>query len=298
MSDISLADLRLLEAILQEGSFRGAAQRLDLPPSTLSRRVSGLERRLGLRMFRRTTRSLSPTPEGLGFLGRVLPALRDIEAAVRGAAEARDVPGGLLRINGTEPGFRLLMPAVRTFLELHPQVELDLVIDGLLSDIVAGGFDAGLRLAEAVPQDMVAVPVGPAQRFVVVGAPGYLARRGRPAVPGDLAAHDCIRSRLPSGRVLAWEFAVAGRPLSLAVTGRLTLGSTDLACQAAREGLGLAYVNDSSAAADLASGALEELLCDWCPPFEGLRLYYPRHRVGSATLSAFVACLRRQPRAE
>lgn len=294
--DLSLYDLRLLATIAELGSFRAAAASLELPPSTLSRKVSALERRLGLRVFNRTSRSLAPTGPGQAFIDRIAPALKVIQEAAESAATQNEEPCGVLRLNGSEPAFKMLMPTIRDFTSRYPDVQLDLVSDGLLSDIVAGGFDAGLRLAEAVPLDMIAVPVGADQRFVVVGSPEYIGRCGVPRVPGDLHTHDCIRARLPSGRILPWEFSGPGGPVTVAVSGRILLGSSELAAEAALEGLGLAYVTEMAVLAHVAAGQLVEVMGDWCPAFPGVQLYYPRHKVRSATLTAFVDSLRRRRR--
>lgn len=293
MADLSLSEIRLLAEIAARGSFRAAALRLDVPPSTLSRQVAGLEARLGVRLFNRTTRSLALTESGALFLDRTTPALHQIEGAMAEMTTRRARPGGLLRINGAQTGLSLILPVIARFQRSHPSVEVDLVEDGQLSDMVAQGFDAGLRLIEDVPRDMVAVPLGPDQRFVVVGAPDYLARHPPPQRPADLAAHACIRARMPSGRVIGWEFARHGAEVTAPVGGPLTLGNNALALEAARLGCGLAYVTERAAAEDLAAGRLIACLADWCPAFPGLCLYYPRQRAPSATLRALVAEIRR-----
>lgn len=293
MVDLSLSDIRLLSEIAAQGSFRGAALRLDIPPSTLSRQVAGLEARLGVRLFNRTTRSLALTESGAWFLERATPALRQIECAMAEMTTRRAEPGGLLRINGAEAGLALILPVIARLQRRYPAVEVDLVADGQLSDIVAQGFDAGLRLIEDVPRDMVAVPLGPDQRFVVVAAPDYLARHPAPQRPADLADHACIRARMPSGRIITWEFARRGVEVLGPVSGSLTLGTNALALDAARLGCGLAYVTQQAAADDLAAARLIACLDDWCPAFPGLSLYYPKQRAPSVTLRALVAEIRR-----
>jgi DNA-binding transcriptional LysR family regulator len=293
---MSLSDIRLLAEIAASGSFRAAANRLDMPPSTLSHRLGVLEQRLGIRMFNRTTRSVSLTQNGSAFLERAMPALREIEQAVSSATAERETPGGMLRINGSAPALALLMPAVAHFMARHPAVEMDLVEDGQLSDIVALGFDAGIRLAELVPRDMIAVPVGGDQRLIVVGSPHYLSGRAAPRSPEDLESHQCIRARLPSGRHLAWEFSHRARSFTVQVGGSLTVGNNDLALVAAERGLGLAYVTEIAARPAMHARRLVQLLDAWTPPFPGLRLYYPRHRIASVTLKAFADQLRADAR--
>ncbi|WP_375196829.1 LysR substrate-binding domain-containing protein, partial [Sphingobium sp.] len=183
-------------------------------------------------------------------------------------------------------------PALADFMGSFPAIDVEIVSDGLLSDIVADGFDAGIRLEEAVPQDMVALTLSAHEQIIVVGAPDYLATRPAPVRPDDLRDHECIVSRLPSGRPMAWEFEDGGRSFTIAVGGRLQVGSPAIALQAAERGLGLAYVGMPDASKGLTSGALVQLLADWTPPFPGLRLYYPRQRHHSAAFQAFLNFLR------
>ncbi|POF31783.1 LysR family transcriptional regulator [Roseibium marinum] len=292
MVDLSLADIRALSEVASCRNFREAAKRLDVSPSALSHTIASIERRLGLRFFNRTTRSVALTEGGAAFLRRAAPSMRDIEAAIHEAKGYGTEPGGLLRINGSEGGLALLIPLISTFLRDYPDVEMDLVIDGELSDIVGLGFDAGLRSAEYVPQDMIAIPVGPDQRFVVVGSPDYFSSNPPPENPADLARHNCVRARLPSGRLIRWEFERLGESLAVPVTGNMIAGSPDLSQIAARNSLGLAYVSQNAARADLTGGRLVQVLDDWTPSYPGLRLYYPRHRLPSATLRAFAAHVR------
>jgi DNA-binding transcriptional LysR family regulator len=293
MPGLTLLDIQVLAEIAAHGSFRAAALRLDIPPSTISRRVAAVEQRLGVRLFNRTTRSVAPTAAGAALLGRTVPAMHEIEGAIAEVGSSRAEPGGPLRINGSAAALRLLMPIVARFLADFPKVEIDLVEDGHLSDIVRLGFDAGVRLAEDVPRDMVAIPVGPDQRLIVVGSPGYLAGSPAPKRPADLLRHRCIRARMPSGRLIPWEFSRHGEAVTIAVSGPLVASSNDLALSAAEHGLGLAYVTETAARPGLASGSLIEVLSAWTPAFPGLRLYYPQHRIASVTLRSFTQMLRR-----
>lgn len=190
-----------------------------------------------------------------------------------------------MRINGAEEALAIRTPLALEFLEAHPRVELDLVADGTRSDIIAGGFDAGLRLAEAAQRDMAAVPVGPDPRFVVVASPEHLAQAPALDSPAGLPAHAYIRARLPSGRLLPWDFSRDGRNLRVRVAGRLTVG----ALEPARRCMALAYVSETAAAADLAVGRLATVLEDWTPALEGLRLCYSAHRERSVILRASAA---------
>ena len=259
----SLADLAAFAAIVAHRSFRKAADEAGLSPSTLSHIMRSLEARMGVRLLHRTTRSVSPTEAGARLLERLRPVLYDLDLAVAEAQGAGGEPAGLLRINANEAAARLLLQkAIPTFLQRFPGMSLDLVTDGRLVDIVAEGFDAGVRLGEALPKDMVAVRFGGEVRFVAVASPAYLATRRPPLTPDDLRSHACIRVRLPSGKPYRWEFAKHGQEMSMDVPGVLTLDHVDLMAEAAAAGLGIAYVPDRTARPYVESGALVLLSSD------------------------------------
>ena len=288
-----LAELTAFSAIAARRSFRKAADELGLSPSTLSHMMRTLEAGIGVRLLHRTTRSVAATQAGERLLARLRPVLRALAAALAEVESFRGRPGGTLRINASEVAARqLLRGTVPRFLARHPEVSLDLVTEGRLIDIVAEGFDAGVRLGEALPQDMVAVRFGGPVRFAAFAAPGYLAARGTPRTPDDLHAHACIRSRLPSGKPYRWEFERHGQELTVDVPGALTLDHPELMAEAAAAGLGIAYVSDRSAAPYVQRGALVGVLEDWCPPIPGLFLYYPGHRHVPAALRAFIDVMR------
>ena len=293
MDDVSLTDLRAFAAVARHRSFRGAADTLGVSRSSLSHALRALERRLGVRLLHRTTRSVGLTDAGARLLERLSPtlgALDDILAEIR--SDSGDLSGAL-RINTNEGGARwLVRHVVPAFLGKHPGVRLDLVVEGRLVDIVAEGFDAGVRLAEAVPQDMIAVPFGGPQRFVAVASPTYLAAFGRPATPDDLKHHRCIRQRLPSGKLYRWEFERGQTATAVEVDGGLGLDHSGLMVEAALEGVGIAFVPETFARAALAKGRLEALLGEWSPPFPGLCLYYAGRRHVPAALAAFIAAVR------
>ena len=293
MSKPSLADLSVFSAIATHRSFRKAADELGLSPSTLSHLIRTLEANLGIRLLNRTTRSVSPTEAGTRLLARLGPLMRDFEQALDEIDAERGRVGGTLRINANETTARLLLrEVVPVFLERHPEAAVDLVTEGRLVDIVAEGFDAGVRLGEAVPQDMVAVRFGAAVRFLAIAAPAYLAARGTPKTPDDLAGHACIRHRLPSGKLYRWEFERHGQALAIDVPGTLTLDHAGLMVEAAADGLGIAYVAEHAARAQLDDGRLVPVLADWCPPIPGLFLYYPGHRQVPGVLRAFIDVLK------
>jgi DNA-binding transcriptional LysR family regulator len=289
----SLADLRAFAAVARLRSFRAAADELGISRSALSHAVSSLERQLDVRLLHRTTRSVMPTEAGATFLARLAPALLDLRGAVDAVRGGTDQPAGTLRINANETACRWLLHAVVPgFLERYPHVSLELAAQGRLIDIVQEGYDAGVRLREAVPQDMIAVPFGGDVRFLAIAAPAYLTAHGTPTVPDDLRRHRCIRQRLPSGRPYRWEFMSGGDEVAIDVPGVLTLDHNALMVEAAVDGLGIAFVPEAVARPAMEAGHLVALLEDWCPPLPGLCLYYPANRHAPAALQAFIADLR------
>jgi DNA-binding transcriptional LysR family regulator len=253
----------------------------------------GLEQNLGVRLLNRTTRSVSLTEAGGRLLADIIPVLQGLDTALDTLADARGSPAGNLRISANKGAARLLLrEVVPQFLSRYPNVELDLVSDGRLVDIVATGFDAGIRLAEDVPQDMIAVRFRGDVRFVAVASPAYLAPRTIPTTPDDLRLHRCIRHRLPSGKRYRWEFSKHGEEMIVEVPGALTLDDVDLMADAAADGLGIAYVPEACARNGLESGRLVSVLTDWCPPIPGLTLYYPGNRHVPSALRAFIDVLK------
>ena len=294
MTKPSLSDLTAFVAIAEHRSFRKAADALDLSPSTLSHLVRTLETRLGVRLLHRTTRSVSPTEAGSRLLARLRPVLRDFDLALEEVSAFRGAPAGTLRINANETAARVLLASVvPEFVKRYPDVSLDLVTEGRLVDIVAEGFDAGVRLGEAVPQDMIATAIGGDVRFVAVASPAYLAARGAPETPDALKEHACIRHRLPSGKLYRWEFERRGQVLTVDVPGALTLDHAGLMADAAADGLGVAYMAEHSARAHLDAGRLHTVLDDWLPPILGLFLYYPGHRQPPSALRALIDLLKK-----
>jgi len=287
MKGHALADLEAVVTIARRGSFRGAARQLEVSPTALSHAIAALERRLGARLFHRTTRSVSLTAAGEALVAEIAPALGAIRGAFERVNRHRDTPRGTLRINSTSVAAReALLPLVVEFLRRFPEVKVDLVVDDRLVDIVAEGFDAGIRLG-SVPQDMVAIPVGAEQHLAVVAAPGYLRKHNAPRSPNDLLKHECIRIRLPSGTPFKWNFQRHGKRFELDVPGRLTLDRPDLMLDAARAGLGLAYFWRSFAARHLAAGKLVEVLAGWTPSYGRHQLYYPSRKYVPAGARAF-----------
>lgn len=289
MKSPSLTDLNAFIAVASHRSFRRAADMLGVSHSALSHAMRGLEATLGTRLLNRTTRSVSLTREGEQLLARITPILGSLNDALEEVAAAAGQPSGLVRINGSDGAIRVLLQTVVPRLQArYPRVELDLCAEGQLVDIVERGFDAGVRLGEAVPKDMIAVRLGPDIRFLAVASPLYLRRHPAPRTPEDLHRHRCIRQRLPSGKRYRWEFSRRGKEVAIDVPGTLTLDSNRLMAEAAADGLGIAYVPELYADAYLKKKRLVAVLEDWCPAIPGLFLYFPANRHMPSALRALV----------
>lgn len=289
MRGYSLSDFDAVLAIGRRGSFRGAARDLGMSTSALSNTIAKLESQLGVRLFNRTTRSVALTEAGRRFIEQVSPALTDIHQALDTVRAQQDIPAGTLRINTFATAAReILAPLVLECLRRFPHIHIDLVTEGNLLDIVADGFDFGIRSQNLVPSDMIGIPLGQPRHHVVVASPGYVAERGEPRVPSDLLHHECIRTRLPSGALLRWQFEHQGRPLHVDVDGRLTLDEASLARIAALASVGIGYFMESDVRGDITSGRLVRLLQDWTPPLAPLCLYYPSRRNPPAAFKVFV----------
>lgn len=288
-----LNDLEAVIAVARRASFRTAALDLGMSTTALSSAVGKLEAKLGVRLFNRTTRSVALTEAGRLFIERVSPALQDINDAMEAVKAQQVTPAGTLRINAfTTAAREILSPMVLTFLRRHPQVHVDLVTEGRLVDIVAEGFDLGVRVADLVPSDMIAVSLGRPQRHAVVGSPQYFSRHARPRVPDDLLQHRCIRVRLPNGMLYRWRFEKGGKEAQIDVNGPITLDEASLARIAVLEGVGLGFFMEQDVRADIQAGHLVRVLEDWTPAFAGLCLYYPGRRHASAAMKAFVELAR------
>jgi DNA-binding transcriptional LysR family regulator len=289
MKRTHLSQLAVLATVAQCGSFRGAARELAIAPSAVSHAVSSLEARLGVRLLARSTRSVAPTEEGAQLLERLRPALSEIDVALESAVEARDRPAGNLRLTVPRTAAHLaLTPRLGAFASAYPDIVLEIVIEDRFTDVVEGGFDAGVRLGESLQRDMIAVRIGPNLRGAVVGAPSYFATMPRPRHPHDLAGHRCLRFRFSSGILYRWEFEKDGEEIELAVQGPLILDEDHLIANAAADGAGLAFLFEDYVREALATGRLIRVLEDWCPPFDGFFVYYPSRRQMRPALRAFV----------
>jgi DNA-binding transcriptional LysR family regulator len=294
MSRENYNDLQAFLVVAQRRSFTKAAAQLGVSPSALSHSMRGLEERLGIRLLTRTTRSVSPTEAGERLLRNLGPHFEEVEAELAALSELRQKPSGTIRITaGDHAAVMLLWPKLSRILEKHPDVKVEINMEGGLIDIAAQRFDAGVRLGEQVAKDMVSVRIGPDLRFAVVGTKSYFARRAPPKTPQDLVAHSCINLRLPThGGLWPWEFERNGRELKVRVDGQLTFNNIFQVRDAALAGFGLAYIPEDIARPYLAKGQLLWVLDEWSPPWSGYHLYYPSRRQASPALALIVETLR------
>lgn len=292
----SLPALAAFTRVARLGSFTAAAVELAVSPSAVSQTIRQLESRLGVRLLQRTTRSVGLTEAGAALLARVEPALAEIGAATDDIRQQRDMPAGTLRLTTpTTAGALVLRPLLAEFMRACPGITVDVVTDDRFADLIAEGFDAGLRLGEALQRDMVAIPVTGPLRMVVAAAPGYLARHGTPRHPRELHAHACLQYRFgPHGSVYRWEFADGhdGRTFTVDTHAALIANDKTLLHQAALDGVGLIYEFPVHIQTALDSGRLVTVLDAWLPPFDGFYLYYPGRVLMPPKLRVFVDFLK------
>ena len=294
MRGSDFAELKAFAAVVERASFARAAEHLGLSPSALSQTIRQLETRLGTRLLNRTTRSVAPTVTGVQLYGRIVPLIRDMAEAVAEASAAAGQTSGTLRINTLAMAARqVIAPRLGRFHRAHPEVTLDIVVDDALSDIVAGRFDAGIRVGGRLEKDMIAVRLTPDVKMIAVASPAYLAHRGTPRTPNELHNHDCINWRLQlDGRAYRWEFENKGKRIEVAVEGPVVTNHSDIGVAAALQGLGVAYAFDHERVDEhLARGRLVQLLADWSITRSGLFLYHPSRRHLPAALRAFIDCM-------
>lgn len=297
MTDVDLADLDAFAAVARARSFRSVARLRGVSASSLSEALRRLEARLGVRLLNRTTRSVTPTEAGQRLLERLAPALGEVSAALEAVNDFRDSPTGTLRLNVPTAVARLVLPPViGPFLAAHPGISLEVTTDDTFVDVLAAGFDAGIRYDERLEKDMIAVPIGPrVQRFIVAASPAYLDAHGRPTHPKDLLNHACIRHRFASGVMHPWEFEREGEIVKISPTPRVIANNIDLEIAAAVQGFGVIATFAGFLDSELKSGTLEPVLDDWLQPFSGPFLYYPSRRHMPAPLRAFVDLIKRRP---
>ena len=294
MRGADFAELKAFAAVVERASFARAAEHLGLSPSALSQTIRQLEARLGTRLLNRTTRSVAPTAPGAQLYQRIAPLFREMADAVDEASATAGQTRGALRINTLGMAARqLIAPRLGRFHRAHPEVVLDLVVDDSLSDIVAGRFDAGIRVGGRLEKDMIAVRLTPDVKMVAMASPGYLALRGTPRVPSDLHGHACINWRLQvDGSAYRWEFEKRGKRVEVAVEGPMVTNNADMGVAAALQGLGIVYAFDRSNVDEhLQQGLLVQVLADWSITRPGLFLYHPSRRHFPPALRAFIDCM-------
>lgn len=290
----NLTDVSIFAAVVDAGGFRAAAQKRGLSASSLSDCIRRLESDLGLRLLNRTTRSVTPTGAGERLLERLRPALLEIDAAFNDLDDEAQRPVGTLKLNVPVPVARFLLPdLLARFLRLYPGVNVEVVMENTFIDVIAGGYDAGVRYEESLAKDMIAVPIGPRrQRFVAAAAPRYLAERGTPSQPADLLGHELLGHRFESGKVGVFEFEKEGRVVRIPPQGQMLTSSHDLKIRSAINGLGIVYTFEDFLREPLSDGRLVPILEDWWQAFDGPYLYYHGRRHMPSPLRAFVDFLK------
>ena len=294
MARTNANDLIAFIAVAQERSFTRAAAKLGVSPSALSHAMRSLEKRLGLRLLTRTTRSVTPTEAGERLFRTIRPRFEEIDSEVAALSELREKPAGTIRITADEHAVSsVLWPALRKLLRDYPDIKVEIVTDYGLTDIVAARYDAGVRLGGIIAKDMIAVPIGPDMSMAAVASPSYFADRPKPRAPQDLTTHNCMNLRLPThGGLYAWEFEKNGRELRVRVEGQLVFNSITPILEAALDGFGVAYLPLDQVQRYLDNGRLIQVLSDWSPPFSGYHLYYPSRRQTTSAFAKVVEALR------
>ncbi|HEY0295535.1 MAG TPA: LysR family transcriptional regulator [Bordetella sp.] len=290
-----LADLNVFLTICRRRSFRQAAAELGVTPSALSHAMRNLEARLGVRLLNRTSRSVAPSAAGTALAEQLEHGFAQITQALDAMEHFRATPKGRLRLNVPRDASRLLVnPVLPDFFAAYPELALEITVEDRMVDIVAEGYDAGIRYGNTVPRDMIAMPLTGPLRWVVVGSPAYLARRGRPRSPDDLLQHDCVRIRLGDNSLYKWELGSGGQAVEIDVPGSLTANETDLAVDAALNGVGLAYCLQARVRQELADARLEVVLPEWAVSGPPLSMYYASRRQTHPGLRQLIDMLRAQ----
>jgi DNA-binding transcriptional LysR family regulator len=287
-----LAELSAFATVAEERSFTRAASRLGISQSALSHSIRGLEKRLGLQLLARTTRSVSPTAAGTTLLQELAPALERIERAVAETRKQKESPAGRIRLIIPRTATRMvILPKLAQFNRSYPEIILEITSSNDPVDLVAGGYDAGVQLGEFIQRDMIAVRVTKEMRLAVVGSPGYFESNPIPRSPQDLKDHSCIGFRF-SNSLYRWEFEKGRKKLTVSPQGPASFDDPDLVIQAVLEGVGIGTAMEDTSAGLIAQGRLTQVLRDWCPSFPGYFLYYPSRRNQPAALSALINALR------
>jgi DNA-binding transcriptional LysR family regulator len=287
-----LGELAAFAVVAEERSFTRAAARLGMSQSALSHSIRGLEKRLGLQLLARTTRSVSPTAAGTALLRDLAPALERIERSLAEARKLRESPTGRIRlIIPRTATYMVLLPKLARFARTYPEIILEVTSSNDPVDLVAGEYDAGIQIGEFIQRDMIAVRVSNDMRLAVVGSPEYFNSHKIPRTPRDLKDHACIGFRFSSG-IYRWEFEKGRKVLTVNPQGPATFDDPDLVIQAVLNGVGIGTAMEESLAELIADGRLVQALRDWCPTFPGYFLYYPSRRNQPAALAALINTLR------
>lgn len=288
----NLGELAVFTVVAEEKSFTKAAVRLGVSQSALSHMIRGLEKKLGLQLLARTTRSVAPTATGAALLRDLAPALERIEQSLAEAQKLRDIPGGRVRLVTSRAAANLvLLPKLAQFYRNYPNVVIDVTTSRGPVDLVAGEFDAGIQIGEFIQREMIAVRVSSDMRLAVVATPAYLKQNGIPNSPRDLKQHACMAVRFRSG-VYAWEFERGRKALTVTPQGPAIFDDSDLAIQAVLMGTGIGLAMEASVNSLIETGELVRVLYEWCPSFPGYFLYYPSRRNQPAALAALIDTLR------
>jgi DNA-binding transcriptional LysR family regulator len=287
-----LGELAAFAVVAEERSFTRAAARLGISQSALSHSMRGLEKRLGLQLLARTTRSVSPTATGTALLQDLTPALERIERSLAEARKRRESPTGRIRLIIPRPAtYMVLLPKLARFARTYPEIVLEVTSSNDPVDLVAGEYDAGVQIGEFIQRDMIAVRVSKDLRLAVVGSPEYFKAHKIPRTPRDLKDHACIGFRFGSG-IYRWEFEKGRKALTVNPQGPATFDDPDLVVQAVLEGVGIATTVEQPISEMIAKGRLVQVLTDWCPTFPGYFLYYPSRRNQPAALAALINTFR------
>ena len=273
-------DLYAFTAVAAERSFTRAAARLGISQSTLSQTIRNLEESLNVLLLTRSTRSVALTEAGARLMETLGPGFAQMESALESLGDLTDRPRGTIRISAAEhPAVSVLQPALSRFLADYPDIQIEIATDMTLVDIVADGFDAGVRLGDMLAQDMIGMRISPDIRFSIVAAPSYLSEHPEIEAPQDLTAHRCVMTRMPThGDILTWRLEKAGEEVRIRIEGPLIVSPLSLRINAALDGVGLIFLPLDQAAAHIDAGRLRPVLQDWWPIYEGYHLYYPSRR--------------------
>jgi DNA-binding transcriptional LysR family regulator len=287
-----LGELSAFAIVAEERSFTRAASRLGVSQSALSHSMRGLEKRLGLQLLARTTRSVSPTAAGAALLHELAPALERIERAVAETRKQRESPAGRIRLIIPRTATKMvLLPKLAQFARIYPEIVLEVTSSNDPVDLVAGEYDAGVQIGEFIQRDMIAVPVTRNMRLAVVGSPEYFRSHQVPRKPQDLKDHSCIGFRFRNG-LYRWEFERGRKALTVNPQGPASFDDPDLVIQAVLDGVGIGAAMEVTLRELIAAGRLVQVLRDWCPTFPGYFLYYPSRRNQPAALAALIDALR------